>query len=131
MAKQKTKTKAKRHVNIFCIAPNSDASQREKFGIGLALKGIRAKCFTEDDARLAGADYIIRTSIIDGIIRAADIVTVDGDEVTPAMLNQIQKAVEMNKPIWCAESVKAAVRDSNVKCYPGKLDELCWFIIDN
>ncbi len=47
------------------------------------------------------------------------------------MLNQIQKAVEMNKPIWCAESVKAAVRDSNVKCYPGKLDELCWFIIDN
>ena len=116
MAKQKTKTKAKRHVNIFCIAPNSDASQREKFGIGLALKGIRAKCFTEDDARLAGADYIIRTSIIEGII---------------AMLNQIQKAVEMNKPIWCAESVKAAVRDSNVKCYPGKLDELCWFIIDN
>ena len=129
MAKQKTKTKAKRHVNIFCIAPNSDASQREKFGIGLALKGIRAKCFTE--ARLAGADYIIRTSIIEGIIRAADIVTVDGDEVTPAMLNQIQKAVEMNKPIWCAESVKAAVRDSNVKYYPGKLDELCWFIIDN
>ena len=131
MAKQKTKTKAKRHVNIFCIAPNSDASQREKFGIGLALKGIRAKCFTEDDAKLAGADYIIRTSIIEGIIRAADIVTVDGDEVTPAMLNQIQKAVEMNKPIWCAESVKAAVRNSNVKYYPGKLDELCWFIIDN
>ena len=54
VAKQKTKTKAKRHVNIFCIAPNSDASQREKFGIGLALKGIRAKCFTEDDARLDG-----------------------------------------------------------------------------
>ena len=113
------------------ISSYTERVNERRIKVGLALKGIRAKCFTEDDARLAGADYIIRTSIIEGIIRAADIVTVDGDEVTPAMLNQIQKAVEMNKPIWCAESVKAAVRDSNVKCYPGKLDQLCWFIIDN
>lgn len=125
----KMTTKHKRHVNIFCITSDKTNSKRDEIGISLALKGIRAKVFVTKDADLAGADYVIRKSIIDSLMRASDIIVVLQTENANDIVDQLEEAAKTGKPIWCVPEMKA-VAQKYVKCFPGELNELCRLIIE-
>ena len=125
----KMTTKPKRHVNIFCITSENTNKKRDEIGISLALKGIRAKVFMAQDANLAGADYVIRKSIINSLMSASDIIVVLETANTENVIEQIKEAAKIQKPVWCAPQMKAVVQEY-VKCFSGELDELCRLIIE-
>ncbi|MEG1925942.1 MAG: hypothetical protein RR415_09350 [Ruthenibacterium sp.] len=86
-----------RPIKIFVVTAKYSLANEVR--LGLALQGIRARCFTAKSASIECADFTMTSCIVDAIINTCDVVVVVGDILTEQMLEHIRIAVRAKKNI--------------------------------